>query len=866
MRMHRRHITLAIFSALVLLLLSHHTIAWAQDDAGNRSRYIILLEDKPVATYAGEIPGLAATTPAITKAPRLDVKSPASRAYYEYLARQQKALHQLLQKQLGREVTIEAAYRWALNGIVIQLTPAEAEAVRKLPGVKDVVKDQERELLTDHGPQWIGAPTMWGSSTGCASGGYCGEGIIIGILDTGINHNHPSFAATGEDGYTHTNPYGSGNYKGICVDTPNLCNDKLIGIYDYSGGDGEDDNGHGSHTASIAAGNFISATLEAPTTSLHVDISGVAPHANIIAFKVCPGSCPTSYAVSAVEDAINDGVDVINYSIGGWPYYSPWSSSNLDAQAFLNARAAGIFVAVAGGNSGPYSGTIYSPAISPWVAASGASTHNRAFSNKLINMNTDAGTTLPDIDGRSVTSGYGPANIVYAGDYDNNNMCKSGIWASNTFNGEIVVCDRGDIARTDKSANVSAAGGGGMILANDVINAASMAADSHSIPSIHISYDDGVALKNWLQNAESGHTATISGTVMAVDSSYADIMASFSSRGPNSSVATQKVIKPDVVSPGMNIVAAVKTDSSLTPPEVGIKSGTSMAAPHLAGAAALLMQAHPTWTPAEIQSALMSTASTQNLYKEDGSTPVIPFDAGAGRIDLSVASDAGFLLDVTQAEYENADPNNGGDPSSLNIPSLATDELNYSWTFTRTLKSTQTGAWNVNVSATTGLTITVEPSSFSFSNINETQQISVTVQENGLTPDQWTFAQIKFTDTTGNAPASHFPLAVKCPSSPTALSVDIALSADDILLSWRKNGARYEVWRSQTPYFTPGDSTSQQLADNDYTATTFTDDDAGDGSANYYYKEVSHNTCNGTSTESANHVAIFSYTLTTGSP
>jgi subtilisin family serine protease len=287
---------------------------------------------------------------------------------------------------------------------------------------------------------------------------------------------------------------------------------------------------------------------------------------------------------------VTDGVDVINYSIGG-PSSNPWTDD--DAQAFLDAWEANIFVATSAGNSGPGEATMGSPADAPWVLSVGAATHNRAFLNSLVDMTTDAGTTLLDIEGRSITDGYGPAPIVYAGDYGNA-LCKEGIWPSNEFNGEIVVCDRGEIARVAKSANVKAAGGGGMILANQQAEGDGLSADSHSIPSVHITYKDGVKLKNWLANGDTGHTATIAGTTMAVnDDRFGDHMASFSSRGPDP--AAPGIVKPDIIGPGVDIIAAVADDGDAgNGPDYDAYSGTSMSSPHLAGAGILMKQAHPT--------------------------------------------------------------------------------------------------------------------------------------------------------------------------------------------------------------------------------------------------------------------------------
>lgn len=864
----KRRIIFIICLLLLSQLFVNENVAADDGPQTIATRYIILLQDPPVVRYRGNLPDLAATSPAVTGARKLDVNSAASRAYYDYIARRQSSFKQILERTLGRTIAFESVYRWILDGVVVQLTPADVDLVRQLPEVRAVVADQVSYPLTDHGPEWIGAPAMWGSSTGCTANGFCGEGVIIGVLDTGINHDHPSFADVGGDGYDHTNPYGSGVYKGVCQSNPSLCNDKLVGMYDYTGAGTEDQDGHGSHTASIAAGNFLyDATLQEPTITFQVDISGVAPHANIISYRVCNGGCYASYAASAVDQAVADGVDVINYSIGGSTSYSPWNSSNIEAQAFLDAREAGIFVAAAAGNSGPTAETILNPAISPWLLAVGASSHNRAFSNSLVDMTTDPGTTLPDIEGRSMTSGYGPASIVYAGDYDDNNLCEKDIWNPDTFSGEIVVCDRGVIPRVDKSANVGAAGGGGMILANTPEYGNYLFADPHTISSVHITYEDGVALKNWLANGESGHVARISGTVMAVGDQYADIVAYFSSRGPNEPVATQRVIKPDMVGPGVDIVAAYDTDGSLPSPEIYVKNGTSMASPHLAGAGALLVQARPQWKPAEIQSALMSTAWT-DLTDWDWTTPANPFEMGAGRADLTVAASAGFLMNVTRPEYDSADPDNGGDPGALNLPSLATDALNNSWTFTRTLKATRSGNWHISFETPAGLSMTATPPSFSFSAAGDTQPITITVHGYGLPQNQWTFAQVHFTDALAASPDAHFPVAVKSTCAPpSAPSVSASLNADDVILSWNAVGDWYEVWRSQSPYFTPADAASQRLTPENYTATTYTDVGAGDGQANYYYKVIArNNACGGASSDQEDQDGVFSYPIVPGTP
>ncbi len=738
------------------------------------SSYIIRLKDRPLASYRGGIAGLPATSPEATGRRKLDVNAPASRAYLDYLAQRRAEFLQAAEQRLGRPLAVRYVYDVVLNGVSLELTAAEAMAIAELPMVISVRPNIKRQLLTDRGPNWIGASALWGATNACAPGGKCGEGIIVGIIDTGINTDHPSFADIGGDGYDHTNPFGPGVYKGWCnPGYPKLvtCNDKLIGAWSYtsSSNDPEDENGHGSHTASTAAGNRLyNIAIDAPTISLNFDISGVAPHANIIAYDACTDDgCSLDALLQAINQAVADRVDVINYSIGSAATTSPWDDD--DAQAFLDAREAGVFVAASAGNRGPGSGTTGSPANAPWLTAVGAATHDRALVNALVDL-TGGSYALADIQGRSVTAGYGPAPIIYAGNYGNA-LCKSGIWAPGTFSGQIVVCDRGEIARVEKAQNVQAAGGGGMVLANALANGDELIADSYVIPGVHITYTDGVALKSWLASG-TGHTGRIAGTTKDIQPVNGDVMAAFSSRGPNKAVAGN-VLKPDIAGPGVDILAAVNSAPGVTPPEFDFLSGTSMSSPHLAGVGALMTQARPTWTPAEIQSALMTTSWLQNVREEDGITPVDPFDVGSGRVNVAAAVNAGLILNVTRAEYDAADPAGGGDPTTLNIASMANGACYKTCAWTRTVRN-PTGtamSWNGTFTGFDGLAGTLSPTSFSLAG-GASQSFTLTINDvTGLTPGQWYFGRVVFKEANGLAPDAHFPVAVRVANSTNSLVV-----------------------------------------------------------------------------------------------
>jgi subtilisin family serine protease len=749
--------------------------------ASPSGRYTVLGTAAPLAAYQGGVAGLAATDPSVTGATQLDATNATSAAYLTYLEGQHRLLEAAVETALGRSVTPLFTYETVLNGIVLEMSAAEAGRVAALAGVSRVVPDVELELLTDNGPAWIGAPSIWGG--GANGTATKGEGIVAGVIDSGINHDHPSFADIGGDGYNHTNPHGT--FHGLCDPLTGLpyCNDKLIGVYDFTGvgtGPGpEDDNGHGSHTASTVAGNVVDAALHAPTLTVERPISGVAPHANIIAYKACittpaAGACLQTGTVASIDQAVRDGVDVINFSIGG-SSRDPWT--DLNGIAFLNAQRAGVFLAVSAGNDGPGQATVGSPADSPWVTAVGASTHDRKFFNSLVGMSGGGSAAPADMRGQSITAGYGPAPIVYAGDYGFP-LCGDGPaneatgdalinpFPAGTFHGEIVVCDRGTYGRVEKGANVKEGGAGGYVLVNDEASGDSLVADPYPLPGVHLTYAQGLVLKAWLASG-SGHTASITGTVTDIRDSNGDVMASFSSRGQNPSVPG--VIKPDVTAPGVDILAAFNTPigGDGDPAEFNVISGTSMSGPHTAGAGALLRSLHPDWTPDQVRSALMTTAITDGVLKEDAATPADPFDRGGGRLNLADAARAGLVFNESADAYQAASPATGGDPTALNIPSLGSADCDGTCSWTRIVTGTagRSVTWTAVVSAPAGMGLTVSPSSFTLgSGARQTLQVAADVT--GVTNGGWTFAEVRLVPSDASVPAAHLPVAVLVEGDP----------------------------------------------------------------------------------------------------
>jgi subtilisin family serine protease len=620
---------------------------------------IVKLEAASLASYAGGVEGLPATSPTVTGEGELDVNSADSQLYLEYLAEQTETFQAAAKSAIPASV-VTHRYDLILGGVAMVVPVGQLDELAGLPGVQAVYEDKLLQIDTERSPAFIGAPTTWSKLGGQGS---AGEGVIVGVLDTGIWPEHPSYSDPDPLGKPYAAPPAPPVGTRACEFTgganpgaPFTCNNKLIGAdrfmvtYDALNAllPGEfttarDDDGHGTHTSSTAAGNRgVHASIFGVDRGV---ISGIAPRAHVMMYKVCGEvGCYTTDSAAAVQEAIRDGVDVINFSISGGtnPY------SDIVSLAFLDAYNAGVFVAASAGNSGPGADTTAHR--EPWVTTVAASTTDRHFLS-TVHLTADNGDTL-DLVGASVTDGiltptpvvFPPAGLELCGSTDGPSP-----FAPGTFSGEIVVCRRGGSARVTKSRNVGEAGGAGMLLYNPALQG--LATDNHFIPSVHLENDKGASLLAFMAS-HTGVKATFTpGTASLVQG---DVMASFSSRGgPGQSLG---VSKPDVTAPGVQILAGhTPNPATVTGGLPGqlfqAIQGTSMSSPHVAGAAALLADLYPGWTPGQIKSALMTSARASDLVKEDGVTPFTPFDAGSGRIDLRKAWDPGLTFDETGANY-----------------------------------------------------------------------------------------------------------------------------------------------------------------------------------------------------------------------
>lgn len=737
-------------------------------------RYIIELHNPPIAAYRGEelkLPDgspsgerLRPATESIAQDGKLDLGSDRIQAYANFLQDMRESFLLEAAVLLGRVVQPSHVYRTATNGLALDLTPEEAAILEASPLTRSIQADQVMQLDTDAGPPWLGAEDIWTGAAGFASNR--GEGIVVGIIDSGINWEHPSFADP-SDGYNYTNPLGT--QKGLCSDPQVACNNKLIGVYDFVQDDpqtdeveennnGRDNDGHGSHVAGIAVGNRLNVTLNG---SAQAFVSGVAPRANLITYRVCfvgdvsdpdGGGCQQSAILSAIDQAITDGIDVINYSIGT-SAFSPWQGGTVPL-AFLNARNAGIFVATSAGNSGPNAGTVGSPANAPWIVSVGNATHDRIFGSAVQNLSGGATAPPTGLVGASLTAGIGVRKIVHAKDFGNalcgtgpsesaascgGNTGASSPWKGQTpFNGEIVVCDRGTYGRVEKGKNVQLAGAGGYILANTDETGNSVVSEDHCLPTTHLGDTAGDKLRTWLASG-SNHQGSLSGFALLNDNNYADILNSSSSRGPATG-SSDELLKPNLIAPGTSILAASDQGE-----EFRVLTGTSMASPHIAGAAALLRSLHPGWTVSQVVTAL-ETTSTAELARDFDGPVATPHERGAGRPRLELAANAGLYLNVTGPEFSSANPGSGGVPRNLNLPGMVNKACKEKCTFTRKVTDQKGGgSWTVaSANFPAGTVVKVTPANFTLTNgASRTLTIEVDVTNSNMI-GKWVYGDVVF--------------------------------------------------------------------------------------------------------------------------
>ncbi|XP_039127059.1 subtilisin-like protease SBT1.5 [Dioscorea cayenensis subsp. rotundata] len=422
-----------------------------------------------------------------------------------------------------------------------------------------------------------------------------------------------------------------------------------------------DSTGHGTHTASTAAGRPTSpASLYGYAAGI---ASGVAPNARIAVYKVCWSSgCFDSDILAALDAAVRDGADVISLSVGSGvkPYH-------LDPIAIgaLGAVEHGVVVVVSAGNDGPAESTVTN--VAPWMITVGAGTMDRRFP---VQIRLDSGLVLAG-DGIWTGTALKPETsypLIYGGDSSSRlgirasaALCAKGSLDPTAVKGRIVLCERGGVPRAEKGLAVKEAGGVGMILANQSPDGNGVIPDPHVLPAAAVGFHAGEQLKSYIKAAGSSAACQLIFGATQLNVTPAPTLAAFSARGPNAESAY--VIKPDVIAPGVGILAAwpdnvgpteLPADKRQT--EFNVLTGTSMACPHVSGISALLKTAHPEWSPAMIRSALMTTAYIDDnrgnkIIDESSGENANPWGLGSGHIDPEKANNPGLVYDITIDDY-----------------------------------------------------------------------------------------------------------------------------------------------------------------------------------------------------------------------
>ena len=717
----------------------------------------------PIASYAGGIDGLRATSSAV--AADLPLGSTGVRSYGRLLAARMTSIA----NSIRRTVTgarILRTFAVVYGGASVLVPAGHIRDLLRVPGVVAVQRDSLVHPLTTTTPHFLGADRVWPSLGGPKR---AGRDVVIGVLDTGVWPEHPSFKDLGLGAFPHAAACEFGDGSDPQLGEPFACNRKLIGAYAFTdtymavigaepgefcdNDTGEcsarNADGHGTHTASTAAG--------APTTATVFGLprgrmSGVAPGARIIAYRVClDQGCYSSDTVSAVEQAVIDGVDVINFSISGGadPYSDPIEL------AFLDAYAAGIEVNASAGNSGP--GPATAEHGGPWVTTVGASYGPRAFMTSL-QLRASDGATL-ELPGSTITHGIIGRAVVSAADVAGygDALCRTPMDPGSVTD-RVVVCERGTVRMVEKSFDVRRGGAAGMILYNPTHQ--DLFTDNFWLPTVML---EGPEPANTLLSFLGAHPGVRSTWVTGSPApSHADQMTTFSSRGP-----VGGFIKPDVTAPGLQVLAGdtpAPIDVAAGPPGQWFQSiaGTSMSSPYVAGVAALIRAVHPNWTPGQVRSALM-TSALQTATKEDGVTPADPFDDGAGSIRADRAVLPTLTFDVPAADFVAA----GTDPLrwiDLNLPSIDASDMSGSVSTTRYGRnvSGSTQTFSAITAAPAGATIVVTSPDWSVAP-GGTLEVEVTIDGNDLADGQY-FGSITL-DPMSNANEVFIPVAFNRTSS-----------------------------------------------------------------------------------------------------
>ncbi|XP_074290267.1 subtilisin-like protease SBT4.4 [Silene latifolia] len=577
--------------------------------------------------------------------------------------------------------------------------------------------------------------------------------IIIGVIDSGIWPESPSF---NDDGLSPVPK----KWKGGCDGEKNFtCNKKIIGARGYSGS-ARDIGGHGTHTASTAAGRKVEGA------SFYGIANGTArggvPSARIAVYRVCgPGGCQGHDVLAAFDDSIADGVDLITISLGG---PTPGFSEDSIAIGAFHAMAKGVLTVHSAGNNGDEKSTIES--LAPWLFSVAASTTDRRIITNVTlgNGKTFTGNSVnafelkedkyPLLYGKGVTSECDEVDAK---------SCLENCLDKRLVKGKILVCDD-----NTAFAAVLRAGALGSLSVTRFDNVSFI----FPLPAATLNVSDFKALESYLNSTKSPEGNILKSET--INDTYAPFVAKFSSRGPNS--IASDILKPDISAPGVDILAAYSPEASVSDTEedkrsvkYSVMSGTSMACPHVAGAAAYVKSVHPDWSPAAIKSALMTTATPMSPSKN----PEAEFAYGSGHLNPVKATNPGIVYDATVKDYIaflcklGYEPTEiglitgnksiscpeeiGPSPKDVNYPSMAAlvdadkpFNLKFSRTVTNVGNSSST--YKAKVISGSNIQVGVKPDTLSFKSLKESKSFDIVVTGKGIPSSSLATASLIWSD------------------------------------------------------------------------------------------------------------------------
>ena len=646
---------------------------------------------------------------------KLDVASSASQAYLAQLARAQAVAARAIRRAVP-SARISYHYRTVLDGMAVSLRYRDLPRLMRVGAVHKVYPSVRYHLDTNKSPSVIRADTFW------ATTGGRGQGIKIGVVDDGVDENNPFFNPAG---FTYPTGFPKGGKKWT---TP-----KVIVARAFPGpGSGRQghlalnrqDSFHGTHVAGIAAGVAGTVVAPGPDHPAVSGLSGIAPRAWIGNYRVFNVPVPTGgldaftpEIVLAFEAAVNDGMDVINFS-GGGPEIDPASDALIDA--LNNVAAAGVVPVISAGNDRDDfgGGSVGSPSNAPAAISVAAVSNLHVFGTELTVTAAGApanlqhipyafnarvapawiaGQTLVDVGTITGTTGQPVERHVCSPPGFDPNDSRFTSLPAGSLTGTVALVSRGGCTFASKMERVRKAGATGILLVDNRFGEANFITVDLGFPAGMVSDLDGANLRTYM--AGQGGRTTFRSSALSdpkeIDTGRSGIITSFSSGGPTN---FDHKLKPDVAAPGGQILSSTLTEFAGAP--FAVFDGTSMAAPHVSGAAALLLQQHPDWSPQQVKSALMT--SGQPAWGDTARTK-----------EASVLLEGGGLIDVSAAN----DPKLFAEPSSLSFGYLNTDGHAARKPLLLELSDAGTGggAWTVSVepqSATSGATIAPSTSSF----------------------------------------------------------------------------------------------------------------------------------------------------------